>query len=471
MAEDNMSKSLYTKYRPATIDEYKGDRIKNIVKKRFRKIEDMPHVIMVYGTRGTGKTTLCRILAKYYMCENPHEDGTPCEECDSCRSINEILIDGHSDVECPGVQEINASSVNGKSDISEIMEDAIVPPVYTKRKILIFDECHKITTQAQNAMLKIIEDIPEHLVVMFATTDPENVIPTIHSRCQLKIEARKQTVADMVDRLMYISEREKFKVSKQALEIIARKGDRIPRECINLLESIAKNFGEVTVDTVKEGTSDVDNKVYTDFIQSANKSLEEILLFNRKLKDNDIDVKKFLDGFIGFILDSLNIKHGISLDDYPTEYVKSVKALFNTYQSQDFDMLLQVVQDASRSISTSENSNELSLILLAMRISKIDMLSKGLSGEMSNAIEENKISMAEYARQNRVDVEEVASSYNTEINTQKISEEFEDSVVITDSADLMRKLAIGGVVTDESTTVRKEKELETNASLDAFFNN
>ena len=137
---DDIGRSWYTKYRPKTMEEYSGPTIKNIVAKRFNKRSNMPHVIMIYGNRGCGKTTFARIISKYYLCENPHEDGTPCEECEMCQAINEILISGEStQVECPGVTEIDATVMNGKDAIQEVLDDAIQAPIYTQYKVLIVD--------------------------------------------------------------------------------------------------------------------------------------------------------------------------------------------------------------------------------------------------------------------------------------------------------------------------------------------
>ena len=228
--DNGIGKSWYTKYRPVTMEDYSGPKIKDTINKRFKKRENFPHVIMMHGNRGCGKTTLCRILAKYYLCENFSEDG-PCEQCEMCTSINEILIGGESSqVECPGVTELDATIMRGVEAIQEVLDDALIAPIYGDFKVLIVDECHMISNAGQNSMLKIIEDIPPHLVVMFATTDPQKVLQTIKSRCQLTLEARKQSVSDMANRLMTIAQAERLTVSKEALEAIVRKKDRVPRE-------------------------------------------------------------------------------------------------------------------------------------------------------------------------------------------------------------------------------------------------
>lgn len=398
MSEVNNT-AWYRKYRPKTMDDYLGESIKQIVENRFTREDARPSVMMIYGTRGCGKTTFARIISKYYLCENPKEDGSPCEECDVCLSINETLINGEAGVETPGVVEVDATTANGKEAIQNIIEDAIIPPVYTKKKLLILDECHMITTQAQNSLLKIIEDIPPHLVVIFATTDPEKVIGTVHSRCQLKLEAKKQSIDDMASRLLQIATYEGVTTSHEALKIIAKKGDRVPRECINLLESIAKNYGnQVTISNVRASLKDVASEVYIDFYDAANSSLENILLFNNKLKEMDITPKVFISGLSRFSLDCLYVRHSINLEDYPPEFVGQVKKLFNYYTTADFDTLLQVLESAVKVIDDDEAKGELLVTTTAMRIGKIQLLARGLGNEAIEAEKENKKSIKEYKK-------------------------------------------------------------------------
>ena len=146
----------YRKYRPVTMEQYKGQEIKDIVQSRFTQKEKRPQTLMLYGERGCGKTSFERIISKYYLCQNPKPDGTPCEECETCKEINSYLIDSTDGIDCEGILEVNATTANKKDDVERIMQEAVVPPLYTDYKIIAFDECHKITKDAQNSLLKII---------------------------------------------------------------------------------------------------------------------------------------------------------------------------------------------------------------------------------------------------------------------------------------------------------------------------
>lgn len=469
---DELGKSWYTKYRPATMEEYSGPKIKDIVNKRFRKRENMPHVIMIHGNRGCGKTTFSRIISKYYLCMNFTEDG-PCEQCEMCQSINEILIGGESSqVECPGVTELDATIMNGKEAIQEVLDEALQSPIYSDFKVLIVDECHMISNAGQNSMLKIIEDIPPHLVVIFATTDPQKVLQTIKSRCQLTLEARKQSVKDMAHRLMQISQMEGLTVSQEALEIIARKGNRVPRECINLLEGIAKTYdGEVTLDNVREHLGGVSSDLYLEYFQAANKSLSEVLLFLKKIKEQDVKLNEFVSGLMGFALDSMYIKHGISLEDFPAEYVKAVKELFDMYSSSDFDMLLQVLEYLSNQLTAEDDSkNELLLTTTAMRISKIQLLANGLANEQSEAIAENKISLYEHSKKLKVDNETIAEQMKIDLTPSEINDSFDNIRQVVNTQGLLDNIKVPEIAVEQTETEdTKTKNLNLGSAVDDFF--
>lgn len=386
------------KYRPNSFNDYMGDNIKNLVLNRFKDRNNIPNTIMLSGTRGTGKTSMARLLSKEIHCMSP-VDGHSCGECEMCQAIDEYISSTEAGAECPGITEIDAATTTGKDSINEIVEDAIIPPMYPmKHKVLVLDECHMLSVSAQNSLLKVIEEPPSHLIFILCTTDPEKVIGTIHSRMQLKLEVKKKTVDELVDKLLWISQQEKLTISREALQIIVKKGDRIPRECINLLETVAKNYGNnVTIDSVRDSLGVVSTQIYMDYFNASNKSLASILNFNKKLVELDLTPKQFMTGLTRFVLDSLYVKHGINLADYPVDFVKQVKDLFKIYTSSDFDALLQVIESAVRSIDSDDNKSELIITNTAMRIGKIDLLAKGLSGQESEAREENLSSIKSYS--------------------------------------------------------------------------
>lgn len=370
------------KYRPTSFTDYMGDDVKNLVINRFKDRKNIPNTIMLYGTRGTGKTSMARLLCKEIQCLNP-VDGHSCGECEMCQAIDEYISATEAGADCPGITEVDAATTTGKSDINDIIDDALIPPMYPiKHKVIIMDECHMLSVSAQNSLLKVVEEPPEHLIFILCTTDPDKVISTIRSRIQLSLEVKKKTIEEMVNKLEQIAEAEGLKISRAALQIIAKKGDRIPRECIMLLESVAKNSGgDVTIQTVREQLGEVATAVYIDFYDTVKKyvsngNIYSILKFTKDLQSKNIQPKDFVQGLARFTLDCLYVKHAISLEDYPTDFVKQAKKLFDDYNSSAYDYLLLTILYAYSNIGTDDVKNELVIINTALKIGKCSQLAK-----------------------------------------------------------------------------------------------
>lgn len=425
-------KQWYNKYRPKTIEEYHGEKIKSLVRRRFSSEDKRPNVVLAYGTSGCGKTTILRILSKYYMCLDPKEDGTPCEHCEMCEAINERLINKEEGVECDGVMELDATKAS-KADMEETLEDALIAPIFTKKKVLILDECHKLSDSTQSLLLKLLENIPMHLIVMMATTNEEKMLDAILNRCQVKMEVHRQSIKEMAETLMDISKKESISVSQEALELIARTENRVPRQCINTLENVAKSFdGVVNVANVAELCSIVTSDLYMDFYRAANSGLEEILLFQNKLKDMDITVSKFMSGLMKFTVEAITIKHGISLEEHTKQYVKEISSLFKLYTVNEFSMLMNILENVIKTISYDENYNDVLLITTAMRISKVDLLAKGLGFESGKAAEENDISLARHIQKIKESAELIEDNTEKELSQERLSELYSDIEEVDD---------------------------------------
>lgn len=465
-------KQWYTKYRPKTIEEYHGEKIKNIVKRRFSSEEKRPNVVLAYGTSGCGKTTILRILAKYYMCLEPNEDGTPCEKCEMCQMINDRLINKEDGVECDGVMELDATKAS-KADMEDILEEAVIAPMFTKKKVLILDECHKLTDSTQSLLLKLLEDIPKHLVVMMATTNEEKMLDTILNRCQVKMEVHKQSVHEMAEVMLDIAKKENLTVSMNALELIARTENRVPRQCINTLEDVAKSFdGNVTVDNVTELCSVVKSELYLDFYKAANRGLEDILMFNMKLKSMDISIPKFVSGLMKFTMEAIYIKHGIALEEYTKSYVSDIKGIFKIYKSGDFDMLLQILEYAAKMLTNDENRNEVLLTTTAMRISKIDLLANGLTNERARAVDENAISLARHLQEVKESTTIVESDYEVDMSEENMLEEHSnlESVDCSEAYSSLFSMASSEIGdTEESSEISKDDEEITYDEIERIF--
>lgn len=386
--------SFDRKYRPRTLDEYMGESIRKQLKNRLSTETLYPHTIILKGTRGCGKTTAARLIAKELLCLNK-VDGHACCECMMCEEIDEKLIFSEAGMLTTGVTEVDIASDSKKTDMDIILDEALEEPSYPlTKKVLILDECHMASVGAQNRLLKITEEPPNFLYIIFCTTDPERMLPTLYDRCQLKIDVRKANLDELVQRLLYGCKKEGIETSLEALKILARSCDRNPRDCWKKLEEIAKDNGyKVTISTVSKAIGSIDNQIYIDYIKAANKDLYSILNVTNQLKQKDIKLDDFMRGLTKFILSCINIKYGFSLDEYPQEFIKQVNAFFKEYTSDEFDTLLQIVEYANNCLAGAAKSSEMAELLInntALRIGKIKLLSIGLQNEAQKALLETR---------------------------------------------------------------------------------
>ena len=229
-----MYQALYRKWRPQTFDEVVGQKHITETLKNQVKTGRLSHAYLFIGTRGTGKTTCARILAKAVNCLNP-VDGNPCGVCEACRGI--------SDGSVLDVVELDAASNNGVDNVRALREEAVFSPASVKKRVYIIDEVHMLSTSAFNALLKILEEPPEHLMFILATTELQKVPATILSRCQ-RHSFRRIDAPEIAEYLEYIAKQEDFSLSHDAAELIARLADGGVRDALSLLDqcSAAKNI-------------------------------------------------------------------------------------------------------------------------------------------------------------------------------------------------------------------------------------
>ena len=233
--------ALYRKYRPQTFDDVVGQlAITQTIKTQLQNGQ-LSHAYLFTGSRGTGKTSCAKILAKAVNCENPR-DGNPCNCCPSCRAIDSGA--------CMDVLEIDAASNNGVDNVRDLRDDAVYTPSQVKMRVYIIDEVHMLSISAFNALLKIIEEPPEHLLFILATTELHKVPATILSRCQ-RFAFRRISQEDIAARLQYVAYQEKIDLDDSAARVLARMADGGMRDALSLLDQCAAaTVGELNADRV-----------------------------------------------------------------------------------------------------------------------------------------------------------------------------------------------------------------------------
>ena len=233
--------ALYRKYRPQTFDDVSGQMAVTQTLKTQLLTGKMSHAYLFTGSRGTGKTSCAKILAKAVNCLNP-DNGNPCNCCEACKAIDSSS--------CMDVLEIDAASNNGVDNVRDLRDDAIYTPSQVKMRVYIIDEVHMLSISAFNALLKIIEEPPEHLLFILATTELHKVPATILSRCQ-RFSFRRISQEDIAARLQYVAYQENIDLDDSAARVLARLADGGMRDGLSLLDQCASaTTGELTAERV-----------------------------------------------------------------------------------------------------------------------------------------------------------------------------------------------------------------------------
>jgi len=239
----HLYQALYRKYRPRSFDDVVGqEHITQTLKNQVQNGK-LSHAYLFIGTRGTGKTTCAKILAKAVNCESP-VNGNPCNRCPACRGIDEGTI--------MDVVELDAASNNGVDNVRALRDEAIFSPAGVKKRVYIIDEVHMLSTPAFNALLKIMEEPPAHLMFILATTELKKVPATILSRCQRHTFKRIDSTV-VAKRLQYVADKEHLNMTESAADLLGRLADGSMRDGLSLLDQVLGD-GNITEESVLSAT-------------------------------------------------------------------------------------------------------------------------------------------------------------------------------------------------------------------------
>ncbi len=346
---------LYRKYRPSTFHEVVGQEV--VVKTLLNAIEHnrVAHAYLFCGPRGTGKTSIARIFAKTLNCQNP-QNGEPCGKCPHCLDMNNsVSMD---------VIEIDAASNRKVEDARNLLEKVQFTPVLGKNKIYIIDEVHMLTTEAFNTLLKTLEEPPENLVFILATTEAHKVMETIVSRCQ-KFDFRRISVDDIKNRLKEIAQKEGINIEDDAIEFIARRSAGGLRDALALLDQSAvlalenKAITKSDIVTLLGSVDDEDLCNLADLISKKNSPQVINLLKTIVDKGNDPNqiIKELISYFRNLMLASVckTKEEASKLLDISAENCEKILAQSKEFSSQELVQIIEQLAEQEKNIRNSTN--------------------------------------------------------------------------------------------------------------------
>ncbi len=352
--------ALYRKYRPMTFSDVIGqEHITEILKKELSD-NTIVHAYLFTGTRGTGKTSCAKILARAVNCQNI-KNGDPCLSCEQCISV--------SNEENTDIVEIDAASNNGVDHIRELRELINFSPANSKYRVYIIDEVHMLSTGAFNALLKTLEEPPSHVIFILATTEVHKLPATILSRCQ-RFDFRRIDSEKIADRIQYIAKNEGFTVTNEAATLIASAADGGMRDALSILDLCASSSKEIDEAVVENVCAMAGNEYLlelTDHIKKAN--TEKALLLLDELNNTSVDMLRLLGELTSHFRDLMIIKT-VKSDKKPIVCSKSrMEALQK--QAEDFDIkeiiyCLKVLHECAALMQTGNRRAEMEMTIIKL---------------------------------------------------------------------------------------------------------
>lgn len=329
--------ALYRKFRPGEFEDVKGqDHISKTLQNQI-KAGRIGHAYLFCGTRGTGKTSVAKIFAKAVNCEHP-VNGSPCGECETCKAISA----GTS----MNVIEIDAASNNGVDNIREIREEVAYRPTEGKYKVYIIDEVHMLSIGAFNALLKTLEEPPEYVIFILATTEVHKIPITIMSRCQ-RYDFKRITIDTIADRLQELMQKEGIKVEEHAIRYIAKAADGSMRDALSLLDQcIAFYLGEkLTYDHVLEVLGAVDTEVFSRLLREIlNRDVTKVLRTLEKLIMQGRELGQLATDFTWYLRNLLLVKSSDNMEDVLDVSSENLQQLKEEAEMIEYDALIRYIR-------------------------------------------------------------------------------------------------------------------------------
>lgn len=405
--------ALYRKYRPLTFDDVKGQEVVVSALKNEVKTGRVGHAYMLCGSRGIGKTTLAKILARAVNCEHP-VDGNPCNECTACKQINA----GSS----MNVVEIDAASNNRVDDVRELIDGVRYSPTNAKYKVYIIDEVHMLSPGAFNALLKTLEEPPSYVIFILATTDVQKVPVTILSRCQ-RYDLKRIPVPVIVERLKEIGEKENIKAEEKALSYIARAADGGMRDAVSIFDKCSSFISEgdvLTYDKTLEILGNVDVSVFSGMFESLRaRKINECIKVLDEISDSGASIVQFITDFTWYLRNMLLVQLSEDPADAPVDMTSENIALLKQQADEIGNKtLMRYIEVLSGLKNELRNSTDKRVIIELALIKLIEPTSESTDAAVLQRLEQLESELNQQERVlNGMNVDAILSKVNQAVSS------------------------------------------------------
>lgn len=343
----NEETSFARYYRPSSMDEYIGNtKVKESLRNSLVLGKKRPQTMLLVGNTGCGKTTLARIIASWYMCENPNEDGSPCGHCIMCENMEEYIKSGRTDL-LPDIKEIDSSEKSGKNDMISVLEEMSYPAYGGGWKVYIIDECHALTQGSATAMLKPLEEPPENVLIILATTNPEKMLDTIRNRCQLQYKITKPNTTELSGLLKKVCIDNGKDYDLQGLRMICSRADYVIRNALNYLEQVIHSRGSAIGDVVAEEFQEVSDRLIFDFYKAyIEKDYMGYINLMYKIRTT-YDFGLFLQSLTNFTVRGIYIINNVRVEGMSEVEIKSYTEVFTRFSLEELSYILASLKKMS----------------------------------------------------------------------------------------------------------------------------
>ena len=382
-----MYKALYRKYRPKTFDEICGQEAVTASLKNQVKNNEISHAYIFQGTRGTGKTSAAKILSRAVNCLHPI-DGNPCNECENCKQIlNESVLD---------VVEMDAASNNGVDDIRELKEKVIYPPQSLKYKVYIIDEVHMLSKGAFNALLKILEEPPRHLIFILATTEIQKIPATILSRSQ-KYNFKRISIDEIKENLKRVTELEGKSCDDEVFTLISKSADGAMRDALSVLDQLlTKNKEHINIDDAMEVLGISSSELLFSLSKAlVEKNVSQTLFTIDEIYKEGVDFNTLSSQILSHFRDLLLVK---TMEEAQkiiyTSHLSEFQEIAGRVNLEDLLIIIDILKNLSVEIKYADNKRvvfEMNAIKICNRVLKDDLMLrvKALEDKLSDLSNNN----------------------------------------------------------------------------------